>query len=169
MAMREPCRGCVAATPPSLTSPASMAASNSCHVLGSGAATHTGTCNSRRTASGFGPRATTLTRARASTRTARGQVCATSSRSARVPTPVRKMTKSNPPARRRAAKSLAATFDSSGTSRSAGALNGCPPYEEISEASSVARRLSKVSTRRPSKLGVKTRPRYQKSRRARGG
>ena len=64
---------------------------------------------------------------------------------------------SNPPASKAATNSSASRFDSSGTSRMAGATIGRPPYVVIKRASSSARRLSRVSTRNPSKLpfGIK--------------
>jgi hypothetical protein len=49
---------------------------------------------------------------------------------------------------------MASEFESSGTSRMDGAETGWPPYEEMIEAISFARRLSRLSTRRLSKEGA---------------
>src|SRR5258708_862258 len=68
------------------------------------------------------------------------------------------MTTSNSPRSSAVAKSRACWFEAIGTSRSAGAAMGRPPNVAISVVSSLARRLSKASTRSPSNVGVVTVP-----------
>src|SRR4051812_18847530 len=134
---------------------ASIATSRSRQVFGSGAVTQAGTCSSRSTASGFGPRTATLVRRSASMNASRApQTLSATSSQARVPTPVSRMTESNPPSISALAALAASVFDSSGTSRIDGAESGTPPYDVTIDAISRARRLSRIRTRAPLNEGV---------------
>ena len=97
-------------------------------MLGSGAVSQTGTCTSRRAATGLGPRATILERRSASMKLSRlPRTCSTVAMRARVPTPVSRTTRSNSPRSSRSANASASVFDSRGTSRMEGAEIGSPP------------------------------------------
>ena len=76
-----------------------------------------------------------------------GCACSSTSKSARDADAGQEDGDVDSPRSSAAAKSSAATFDSSGTSRSAGATTGRPPYFAISVATSAARRLSSDRTR----------------------
>src|SRR5206468_8417003 len=89
--------------------------------VGSGTITAIGTAYSRSTATGLGPRATTGRRDNASTSFSRGCFVSTALKRMRVPTPVRKITASNFPAKRSSAKDRAAEFSFRGISRMDGA------------------------------------------------
>ena len=84
----------------------STVASTSRQVKGSGTGAAPVTFNSRSAASGFGPRATIRVRARRAVKS--GQTSATAAASARVPTPVSRMTTSTSAAARRRVSSRAA-------------------------------------------------------------
>jgi hypothetical protein len=104
---------------------------------------------SRNAAVGFGPRATSVTRRSASTNAISGKRVASRRVNWRVPTPVSRITMSNPPAKSFSAKSKAAEFSASGISRMEGATNGSPSCLRINSSISAARRLSSESTRSP--------------------
>ena len=105
----------------------SSARRRSRQVFGSGTASVTGTPNSLSAATGLGPRATIGIRRSASTNCSIGYIVCTTRASARVPTPVRKITMSKPFAASVRAKASASVFDSRGTSRIDGATVPLPP------------------------------------------
>jgi hypothetical protein len=123
-------------------------------VFGSGAVSQTGTCHSRMTAIGFGPRTMTFVLPSAAMNWSRGWRVSITLSSALAPTPVRKMIASNSPRTSASPNSSAVVFVESGTSFNAGATVGCPPKFRMSVAISVARRLSSDSTRKPPKSGL---------------
>ena len=138
---------CTATRPPGASRSVSTVASTSRQVKGSGTGAAPVTFNSRSAASGFGPRATIRVRARRAVKS--GQTSATAAASARVPTPVSRMTTSTSPASRRRASSRAAGLRGSDASRSAGARMTVAPCRSSSVVSSSARRVSKMTMRTP--------------------
>src|ERR1700733_501139 len=120
-------------------------------VLGSGTFQVIGTPSSLSAATGLGPRASTETLLREATNCSRGQKGSIARARARVPTPVRKITRLISPLRRAAAKRATSSLLWAGTSLTAGATMGRPPQFSIRDAISFERRLSKDSTVRPAK------------------
>ena len=119
------------------------------HVFGSGTTIVGCRLFSRSTAKGLGPRTTVMVLPRAASICARGQRVSSTFSMKRVPTPVRRITRSNSPASRRSPKRSTSAFSSSGTSRMDGATSGRPPYRSMSCLICSAIRLSKAATRSP--------------------
>ncbi len=132
---------------PAMGSAPSIAARSSRHVLGSATVNVGARPSSRSAATGFGPRATSVTRVSSSAARSRGTIGTMASTSARVPTPVRQTSTSTSPARSARPNASAAGCSASGTSRMLGATNGSPPCFRMSAAISTARRLSNATTR----------------------
>jgi len=130
----------------------SSALSTSCEVFGSSATMSGVNPHSRSAANDLGPRARRVVRRSEETKSSRGYTFSTAVRRARVPTPVRRITRSRRPACNLSANCPIAGLSGKGVSRIVGADVTQAPSRSASFAISPERRLSKITTRRPSKL-----------------
>ena len=119
------------------------------HVFGSGTTAAIGTPNSRRAATGCGPLAITAAPLRAATNSSREQMSSAACARARVPTPVKNMTRSSRPSLSADTNFKVSPLSSAGTSRVIGTTSGWPPLFAMSRPISRARRLSSANTRSP--------------------